>query len=190
MPAPATALDANARLASDATPVMALPSDGPGLTEAAQSIGKLAADAASPELLLNPRIGEFSAAPGQALYIGLPTWVTMRSNALNPILVEARLADGRPLPGWLRFDPVAGTITGRAPPDANQTLHIELIAHDPRGERASSFLDLEVKPPPPGTGALQKGRPSLSEQFDRRDAAGHRIHAALLRYEASRHRTQ
>lgn len=189
MRAPATALDANPRPASessDATPSMPLPSIGPVVIEAAASIGTRSTGLQG---LLDPMIGEFSVAPGEPVYIGLPAWVSLRGG-VDPILVEARLADGGPLPDWLRFDPVAGTITGRPPSDAHQTLHIELIGRDPRGEGAGQFIELEVKPRSPRTGTLPEGRPSLSGQFDRRDARMQRIHAALLRYEASRHRTQ
>ncbi len=135
---------------------------------------------------MNPKIGDFSAVAGQPLNIGLPAWASMHGEAGGPILIEVRLADGRPLPPWLSFDPLAGTITGRSPAQTNETLHIEVIARDSRGGQSSAFIELEVKPAP---APLQKGRASLAEQFARRELAGLQLQAALRQYQASAHRT-
>jgi hypothetical protein len=109
--------------------------------------------------------------------------------------VELRLADGRPLPGWLHYDPVRGTLSGRVP--ANQrTLAIAIIAsdaagHQTRREVAIAFgADREstahgaahgatrapVKTTPATNAphaAVTPAKPSLAEQLARAHASLH-----------------
>jgi hypothetical protein len=54
--------------------------------------------------------------------------------------LAARLADGRPLPAWLRFDPRERRFSGRAPEGFAGELAIEVRASDVDGlEVASTF---------------------------------------------------
>ncbi|WP_255988624.1 Ig-like domain-containing protein [Chitinolyticbacter albus] len=92
-----------------------------------------------------PEIGSYSVEAGHAVNIALPVSTFSHSDRNADITVEVRLADGRPLPKWLKFDPVTGTLSGQPPQGLNQKLVIEVIAHDNKGNRASSQLDLTVK---------------------------------------------
>ncbi|WP_144157936.1 DUF4347 domain-containing protein [Paraburkholderia sp. BCC1885] len=116
--------------------------------------------------------------------------------------VELRLADGRPLPGWVHFDPVHGTLSGRAP--ANQRdLRIAIIERDAAGQQTRRDVTVEfngrqshVERVPahgatrtPSSGAIKApnvlkaphaalpdaplAKPSLAEQFARAHAVLH-----------------
>jgi len=92
-----------------------------------------------------PEIGSFSARAGEAVSIALPASLFRASDREATVTVEVRLANGRPLPPWLKFDPVTGTLAGKPPQGMNQQLQIEVTARDSKGNRASSHLDLNVK---------------------------------------------
>ena len=92
-----------------------------------------------------PEIGSFSARAGEAISIALPASLFRASDREATVTVEVRLANGRPLPPWLKFDPVTGTLAGKPPQGMNQQLQIEVTARDSKGNRASSHLDLNVK---------------------------------------------
>ncbi|KAF0812133.1 hypothetical protein IGB42_03410 [Andreprevotia sp. IGB-42] len=92
-----------------------------------------------------PEIGNFSVVAGEPISIALPASTFSHSDRNVSVTVEVRLVDGRPLPVWLKFDPVTGTLVGKPPAGMNQKLQIEIIARDNKGNRASSHLDLTVK---------------------------------------------
>jgi AAA family ATP:ADP antiporter len=54
------------------------------------------------------------------------------------LYLSARLADGRPLPGWLLFDARSRRFTGRAPEDFVEELRVVVVANDVDGLEASS----------------------------------------------------
>ncbi|ASL48393.1 hypothetical protein bAD24_III13410 [Burkholderia sp. AD24] len=83
-------------------------------------------------------------APDQAFVVSLP--VMLGSSEGLPVgadaHVELRLADGRPLPAWLHYDPVRGTLSGKVP--ANQrSLQIAIIAHDAQGHQTRRDVAIE-----------------------------------------------
>ena len=107
-----------------------------------------------------PEIGNFSTQPGQAVSISLPSATFTHSERNAQVSVEVRLANGRPLPAWLKFDPVTGTLSGQPPPGLNQKLSIEIVARDSKGNRANSHLNIEVKSAAPRPEAAPpKARP-------------------------------
>ncbi|UXY15303.1 DUF4347 domain-containing protein [Chitiniphilus purpureus] len=148
-----------------------------------------------------PDIGDYAAQAGQPISIGLPISTFTHSEKNVEITLEVRLADGRPLPNWLKFDPVTGSLSGTPPKGLNQKLVIEVIARDSKGNRATSHLDLMVRSTEPRAEAVDmaplraafalpaaerdvaQGKPALAQQFDQfgrpaRQAAGD----ALLRH--------
>ncbi|NUA30029.1 DUF4347 domain-containing protein [Cupriavidus basilensis] len=157
-----------------------------------------------------PEIGSFSARAGEAVSIALPASLFRASDREATVTVEVRLANGRPLPPWLKFDPVTGTLAGKPPQGMNQQLQIEVTARDSKGNRASSHLDLNVKASAdsraglehadalaqgdgshadPLAGLLQAataqpaGKPALAVQFDQFGRpAQQAANAALLRH--------
>ena len=108
--------------------------------------------------------------------------------------VDIRLADGRPLPGWLHYDPVRGMLIGKVPPHQG-ALHFAIVTHDAaghqtrrevaidfsgaRGQRASGTPAHErshtTKPAPQA--AIPLAKPSLTEQFARAHATLHVVRA-------------
>ncbi|PQV49133.1 DUF4347 domain-containing protein [Paraburkholderia sp. BL21I4N1] len=83
-------------------------------------------------------------APDQAFVVSLP--IMLGSSEGLPVgadaHVELRLADGRPLPNWLHYDPVRGTLSGKVP--ANQrSLQIAIIAHDAQGHQTRRDVAIE-----------------------------------------------
>ncbi|EHP42465.1 Pyrrolo-quinoline quinone, partial [Cupriavidus basilensis OR16] len=157
-----------------------------------------------------PEIGSFSARAGEVVSIALPASLFRASDREATVTVEVRLANGRPLPPWLKFDPVTGTLTGKPPQGMSQKLQIEVSARDNKGNRASSHLDLNVKASAdsraglehadtlargggshadPLAGLLQAaaaqpaGKPALAAQFDQFGRpAQQAANAALLRH--------
>ncbi|HSI52307.1 MAG TPA: DUF4347 domain-containing protein [Ideonella sp.] len=95
----------------------------------------------------------------------------------NPVQA-ARLADGQALPGWLKFDPVKGTLSGKAPPGF-KGLHIVLSTRDANGNVVQTTVDIDPVEPagesapagptskaPQGDAAPRlAARPAFSEQL-------------------------
>jgi hypothetical protein len=61
------------------------------------------------------------------------------------VQLEARLADGRPLPAWLKFDGVRGTFRGVPPDGLSGALEIEVVARDLEGREARTRFVLLVE---------------------------------------------
>ncbi len=57
------------------------------------------------------------------------------------IVLEARQANGKPLPAWIRFDPGAARFTGRAPRGIHQ-IEVSVVARDTSGHEAATRLVL------------------------------------------------
>jgi hypothetical protein len=92
-----------------------------------------------------PDIGNFAVQAGAPLSIGLPSATFIHSDSTAQLSVEVRLANGRPLPAWLKFDPTTGTLSGQPPRGLNQTLVIEIIARDSKGNQATSQMEVNVR---------------------------------------------
>ena len=144
-----------------------------------------------------PDVGDFSLRAGQALSITLPASTFTHTDSTEQITVEVRLANGKPLPSWLKFDPVTGTLSGQAPAGLSQRLSIEVVARDSKGNRVSSHLQIDVKATsrpnaflwaPDGAetdfagmpellaqvgepSSLPQGRAALADQFERHGSA-------------------
>jgi len=59
--------------------------------------------------------------------------------------LEARMADGRALPAWLKFDGVRGVFSGIAPEGISGPLELEVIARDTQGREARTSFVLLVE---------------------------------------------
>ena len=111
--------------------------------------------------------------------------------------VQVSLADGRPLPDWLHFDPVAGVLAGKAPAGSGEALVLRVVYIDDHGQVHARTLELRVVGGAPVHGAangqhsadasasppssLPAGKPPLHAQFGAVRQAGMVDHAALLR---------
>ncbi len=123
---------------------------------------------------------------------GVPTGV-----ASGVIYLQVSLADGRPLPTWLQFDPLTGVLRGSPPSSFRGNLDIKITATDSGGHRVSNIVTLkngETDRRTPSTqtraphaaldertgGALFAGRPALQSQFAAQRQGGGTTHDALL----------
>ncbi|HWA37894.1 MAG TPA: VCBS domain-containing protein, partial [Burkholderiales bacterium] len=61
------------------------------------------------------------------------------------VQLEARLADGRPLPAWLKFEGLRGTFAGEPPEGLTGALEIEVVARDTEGREARTRFVLLVE---------------------------------------------
>lgn len=81
---------------------------------------------------------------GREAAVQLPQGIFRNTDTSARTTVEASLADGRPLPDWLRFDPNTGRFSGKPPTGAASSLDIRVQARDDRGNSASTQFALRV----------------------------------------------
>ncbi|WP_312586804.1 DUF4347 domain-containing protein [Comamonas terrigena] len=100
------------------------------------------------------------------------------------VTLSARMADGTPLPGWLRFDARTGRFEGTPPPGFEGTLSVRVTVRDSEGRVATQVFKLVVSKDAGktafwhGDGNAPAGRASLSEQL--RSARGAAARLAVL----------
>jgi len=87
--------------------------------------------------------GERLEADGSGLRIPRDAFAHTDPSAI--VLLEARLADGRPLPEWLSFDRIRGTFTGEPPRGLEGDLEIEVIARDTEGHEARTTFHFSIE---------------------------------------------
>jgi AAA family ATP:ADP antiporter len=80
--------------------------------------------------------------PGHPLDFVVPVDAFRDADPGDVLHLAARLADGRPLPGWLRFDANARRFTGQAPATLVEELTVTVIASDVDGLEATSEFRL------------------------------------------------
>ncbi|MGE4404512.1 Ig-like domain-containing protein [Pseudomonas sp.] len=78
------------------------------------------------------------------------------------ILLSATLANGQPLPGWIRFDPQSGKFELNAPTGYRGELTIKIVARDSQGREASALFRFNVGERRASAAA---GRAGLSDQL-------------------------
>jgi AAA family ATP:ADP antiporter len=83
-------------------------------------------------------IGDLAYHPGSPIEHVLPEAAFVDADPGDVLHLRARLADGRELPGWLKFDPHARRFSGLAPADYAEEITITVIASDVDGLEASS----------------------------------------------------
>jgi VCBS repeat-containing protein len=104
-------------------------------------------------------IGARQVAPGRETTIQLPAGSFRHSDPRASVAVEARLADGRPLPSWARFDPATGSIQLSPPPGLQGTLSVQVIARDGAGNEASIRVEITVGEGAPAAGPADAPAP-------------------------------
>jgi len=100
----------------------------------------------------------------------------MQSQPGQTVRLTAELADGRPLPSWLKFNSRDGRFEGKAPADFSGKLTVRVIARDGLGHEAIQEFDIVIARPDQAQTALPAaaelgGRSSLTQQL--RDARSH-----------------
>lgn len=80
--------------------------------------------------------------PGERFEHVLPTDLFADTDPGDVLTLSARLADGRPLPGWLQFDALHGRFHAQAVEMVEEQLHIRVTATDHDGSAVSGTLVL------------------------------------------------
>jgi hypothetical protein len=113
-------------------------------------------------------------ADGQAM-LRVPTDAFAHTDSSAVVHFEARLANGNPLPGWLRFDGLRGMFSGTPPQGAAETLEVEIIARDSEGREARTQFTLEINDLRLRAGAASL---ALGLDVDKEEAEKARLEAA------------
>ncbi len=103
---------------------------------------------------------------GAGTKVSLPFDAFIHSKEDAVIKLESKLADDRPLPPWVRFDPANGTFEVNPPPGFTGRLDVKVAARDDEGREAVAifrmFVGEQAAPaPPPGP----QSRDSFSEKL-------------------------
>lgn len=98
--------------------------------------------------------------------IAIPADAFAHTDPNAAVQLVVRLADGRPLPSWMRFDSSTGKFVIEAPKGASGDFSVKVIARDKDGREAASTFHIRI-----GAGAPERpqaertGRAGLSEQI-------------------------
>lgn len=97
--------------------------------------------AGSSSLTARP-IPDARATAGQDFQVNLPP--ATFSGPSNVVTVEARQANGSPLPSWLTFSPSTGVFSGRPPAGLNARIQVEVIIRDAQSRQTSANFEIQV----------------------------------------------
>jgi VCBS repeat-containing protein len=124
----------------------------------------MVARSSEPSLRLFRGIDDQVVPLGRTLIVQVPADAFMHTVITETVVLNATLADGRPLPAWLMFDGKSGKFVGQPPADLAQDLAIRINARDSQGREASTMFRIKV-----GTAShsLQRG---LNQQLASREA--------------------
>jgi AAA family ATP:ADP antiporter len=90
-------------------------------------------------------IADVACQPGRPLEHRVPVDAFMDADPGDVLRLAARLADGRPLPAWLKFDPQVRRFSGQPPPQLVEELRITVIASDVDGLEVTSSFTLRIE---------------------------------------------
>ncbi|MFP4157622.1 MAG: YDG domain-containing protein, partial [Opitutales bacterium] len=88
--------------------------------------------------------GSLEVALGRSFRFKLPGDIFEHSNPKEPITVEAFRANGNPLPGWLQYNPLLQTFSGKAD-EGQEDLEIILRARDSQGNEVETSIRLKFE---------------------------------------------
>jgi len=111
----------------------------------------------------------------------VPTDAFAHTDPSAIVRLEARLANGSPLPGWLKFDGLRGVFSGTPPEGAEETLEVEVLARDTEGREARTQFTLEIDALRGGVSAAGL---ALGLDVDKEEAEKARLAAARQASEA------
>jgi hypothetical protein len=126
---------------------------------------------------------------------GKPFDMRLPSRLDGQSVLQVTLADGRPLPPWLHFDPVAGTLDGTPPAHFGGTLSLQVTVLDAHGQvriipltlsASDGGHDRQARAERPADDAdgkpLATAKPALQAQFGQQRQHGTTDHASLLHH--------
>lgn len=116
--------------------------------------------------ILTERIPEQFADSGTRSSFALPKDAFAHTDSSERLNLSAKLADGRKLPGWVRFNPVTGTFEVEPPANFAGELELKITARDSKGNEASSIFRFHVGKKREG-GKAPVGRIGFSDQLRR-----------------------
>jgi hypothetical protein len=105
------------------------------------------------QLVVAAQPGSQQVEAGQEMNVQLPSGIFQHSDSSARTQVEATMADGSPLPSWLRFDNTSGQFSGSPPPGSSGVLDIRVSARDDKGNSANTQFQLRVNETQAATGA-------------------------------------
>lgn len=131
----------------------------------------------SDTLMANRPIAELSVNGGSSFSMQVPSDAFISAGVIE---ISAMQADGKPLPGWLKFNSRTARFEGTPPPAFEGTLSFKLVARDAQGHMAVQIFKIVVRKNGQGNkgahlerGVVEPvGRASLSEQMRTTRAAG------------------
>ena len=107
---------------------------------------------------------------GEQASFTLPAGTFVHTDGNARVALSARLADGRPLPSFVKFDPTTGTFTVVAGSgEQAEQLQVVVNAVDDKGQTASTTVVIKLKEKARTSSVLdlqiKLGKPALAEQF-------------------------
>ncbi len=103
---------------------------------------------------------------GAGTKVSLPYDAFIHSKEDAVIKLESKLADDRPLPPWVRFDPANGTFDVTPPPGFTGRLDVKVAARDDEGREAVAIFRLFVgEQAQPATPPGPQSRDSFSDKL-------------------------
>ena len=114
---------------------------------------------------------------GEPLAVPLDAFAHTDPHAI--VILEARLANGAPLPSWLSFDGARGEFAGTPPEGLQGSTEVEVIARDTEGREAHAFFALQVDTLRAAPGErVDPARAPLGLDVDKQEAEKARVEAA------------
>lgn len=132
---------------------------------------------------------------GEQASFTLPAGTFVHSDGAARVSLSARLADGRPLPNYVKFNPTTGTFTVEDTQGQATDLQVIVNAVDDKGSTASTTLVIKLKEKARNSSALdlpiKLGKLSLGEQIRLAEKpAGHLAELAALSKAFAANQTQ
>jgi VCBS repeat-containing protein len=102
-------------------------------------------DAGGHRLFVYHGVPDMRLLPGGSAVLGVPADAFAHTDPAARVHLEARMANGSPLPGWLKFDGLRGVFSGTPPEGVDGNLEIEVVARDTEGREARTKFTLEIE---------------------------------------------
>ncbi|MGV0986659.1 MAG: putative Ig domain-containing protein, partial [Limnohabitans sp.] len=122
--------------------------------------------ASSPEVMVLRGMSDQSAVRvGSQLVVNfeVPASTFAHTDPSAVVTLTAVMADGKPLPAWLKFNPLTGEFRGIAPANYSGLLELSMVATDNQGSKAVTRFKIDLTAKPAKTSDL--GKPRLQAEL-------------------------
>ncbi|WP_224981934.1 Ig-like domain-containing protein [Geomonas agri] len=139
---------------ADSAPAIFEPAPAPAETGQSGVVSYTRSDAAGGQegLFAGQTPSSHEVSPQETAAFSLPSGVFVQSGKSDKVTLEATLADGKPLPDWIKFDDSTGRFTAYPPEGTSGAVDIKVTAHDTSGNTAAVQFQLNVTGTATGTG--------------------------------------